>query len=76
MIVLVNLALGVFNLIPIAPLDGSKILLSLLPRSLYKVAVFYERYSVILLVIFIVFFAGYLSPVLDFLFHILTGLAF
>ncbi len=74
-IVAVNLALGIFNVLPIAPLDGSKIFLSLLPNSFYKVALFYERYSLILLIVFIVFLSPYLYPVLAFLFHLITGLA-
>lgn len=40
--VLINLMLAFFNLIPIAPLDGSKILSGLLP---YNLAVKYERHS-------------------------------
>ena len=75
-IVLVNLALGVFNLVPIPPLDGSKILLSLLPDSFSKIITFLEQYAFILLLFFIIFFSGYLSPILAFLFHLFTGIAF
>ncbi len=75
-IVVVNLALALFNLIPIPPLDGSKILLSLLPASLGNVISLYEQYSLILLLVFIVFFANYLSPILSYLFTLITGLAF
>lgn len=74
-IVVVNLALGIFNLIPIPPLDGSKILFSFLPYSFSAFVEFFERYSLVLLLIFIVFFADYLYPILAFLFHILTSLA-
>ena len=73
-IVLINLGLAIFNLIPIPPLDGSKILFSLLPNSLYNVISFLEQYSLVLIVIFIVFFADSLYPILAFLFNIITGL--
>ncbi len=74
-IVLVNLGLAIFNLVPIPPLDGSKILFSLLPGSFYFIISFFERYSLILIVIFIVFLADYLYPILAFLYHLTTGLA-
>lgn len=75
-IVIVNLALGIFNLVPIPPLDGSKILFSLLPESFSSAAVLFEQYALVLLLVFIVFFSNFLSPVLTFLFTLLTGLAF
>ncbi|KKS04841.1 MAG: hypothetical protein UU82_C0007G0004 [Candidatus Nomurabacteria bacterium GW2011_GWC2_41_8] len=75
-IVIVNLALGIFNLIPIPPLDGSKILFSFLPESFSSFIFAYEQYALILLLVFIIFFSGYLYPILAFLFHIATGLAF
>jgi len=75
-IVMINLALGIFNLVPIPPLDGSKILFSLLPDSFSKAVMFFEQYSLILLLLFIVFFAEYLAPILAFLFTLTTGLAF
>lgn len=74
-IVVVNLALALFNLIPIPPLDGSKILFSLLPASLGNAILLYEQYSLIILLVFIVFFANYLSPILSYLFTLVTGLA-
>ncbi|KKR66374.1 MAG: hypothetical protein UU07_C0015G0016 [Parcubacteria group bacterium GW2011_GWF1_40_5] len=74
-IVIVNLALGVFNLVPIPPLDGSKILFSFLPESAFNFILAYEQQSLILLLIFIVFFSDYLYPILAYLFHLLTGLA-
>ena len=75
-IVIVNLGLGIFNLVPIPPLDGSKILFNLLPASFHEVIVFFEKYSIILVIIFIVFLSNYLLPILTFLFHLITGLTF
>lgn len=74
-IVIVNLALAIFNLIPIPPLDGSKILFSFLPESYFNFMIAYEQYSLILLLVFIIFFSNYLYPILAFLFHLITGLA-
>jgi Zn-dependent protease len=74
-IVIVNLALAIFNLVPIPPLDGSKILFSFLPESYFSFILAYERYSLVLLLVFIVFFSNYLYPILAFLFHLITGLA-
>ncbi|MCX6751466.1 MAG: site-2 protease family protein [Candidatus Nomurabacteria bacterium] len=74
-IVLINLGLAIFNLIPIPPLDGSKILFSLLPNSLYSVVAFLEQYSLVLILVFIIFFADSLFPILSYLFQLITGLA-
>ena len=46
---LLNVALAIFNMLPIPPLDGSKILFSLLPENLYYKLMRYERYGMILL---------------------------
>lgn len=73
-IVLINLGLAIFNLVPIPPLDGSKILFSLLPSSWYSVVSFLEEYSLILIVVFILFFVDRLYPILTFLFQLITGL--
>ena len=75
-IILVNLGLAIFNLVPIPPLDGSKILFSFLPNHLYEIISFLERYSFILILVFIVFFADYLYPILTYLYYLVTGLAF
>ena len=40
-----NLILGIFNLIPLPPLDGSKVLGGLLPRALYEPYLQFERYG-------------------------------
>jgi len=46
---IVSVFLGVFNLLPIPPLDGSKVLLSLLPPKGYHWVLRYERFGMILL---------------------------
>ncbi len=74
-IVMVNLGLGIFNLVPLSPLDGSRIFTSLLPQSLYQVGQFFETYSIVLLIVFVMWFSDYLSPILSFLFGLITGLA-
>jgi len=73
-IVFVNLLLGLFNLIPIPPLDGSKILFSLLPESFRKFQTRVEYFSMPLLLIFIIFLWPMISPFLSFLFLHITGM--
>ena len=75
-IVMINLALALFNLVPIPPLDGSKILFSLLPASFYPIILFLERYAFVFLIIFILFFVDILYPILSFSFNLVTGLTF
>lgn len=59
MIVLFNINFGIFNLIPLPPLDGSKILLEFLPGELAYKYMGIERYSFIILIILI------MTPVLS-----------
>ncbi|MBR2916072.1 MAG: site-2 protease family protein [Clostridia bacterium] len=48
-----NVGLGIFNLIPIPPLDGSKVLSAVLPTRLYFKLMQYERFGFIALIIII-----------------------
>jgi Zn-dependent protease len=54
-LMLLNLSLFVFNLLPFPPLDGSKILSTFLPRSFEPVFEFLERYGFFFLIAFIYF---------------------
>ncbi len=45
-----NIGLGIFNLIPIPPLDGSKVLEGILPDRIYYKILQYERYGMLILV--------------------------
>ncbi len=46
-----SVCLGLFNLIPIPPMDGSKVLFSFLPDRIYMKLMRYERYGMILILI-------------------------
>jgi Zn-dependent protease len=54
--VYVNLLLAAFNMIPIPPLDGSKVLLGLVPRFWYPVLAPIEKYGFLILIV--LFFIG------------------
>ena len=69
-IALINISLAVFNLIPIPPLDGSKILAALLPNRIYWQLMRYERYFGI--IIFVLIFAS--SRFSNLLSGIVTGI--
>jgi Zn-dependent protease len=75
LIVFVNLLLGIFNLMPIPPLDGSRLLFAIFPDKVYRFRNFFDRYGLILVILFIFFVWQLIAPVVDVVFHALTGLA-
>ncbi len=66
LMVLINLGLGVFNLIPIPPLDGSKILYVLLPPSWLRGFFWLERYGffVLMILLFLGVVQSIMSPII------------
>ena len=62
----VNITLAVFNLLPVPPLDGSRIFNLLLPKKWYFAVMRYER--IILLALFAVLFLGLLDVPLNWLY--------
>lgn len=72
-IIFINIILGFFNLIPIPPLDGSKIALSLIPGDTRKIEYFFDRYGIALLIFFVIFVWDAFIPVALWLYTFLTG---
>lgn len=79
-IIVLNLILGIFNLLPIPPLDGYRVLLGIVPKETAIRLAVLESYGPLLLIIFIFFFFRFLSPiisaVLSILLNLLGGTAF
>ena len=73
-IVMMNLVLALFNIVPIPPLDGSKILFSFLPAKLRYIETFLEQWGMFILLFFIIFLWGTISPAVYYAFSFLTGL--
>ncbi len=77
-VIYVNILLAVFNLVPIPPLDGSKVLFALLPRSesSLRLMVFLERYGMMLVLFFIFFGFDLILPIINMLFRLVAGAPF
>lgn len=75
-LILINIVLAVFNLLPVPPLDGSKILAGILPERYAYIIYQLERYGFIILIIamFLGVFSAIISPVVYFIFHAIMGL--
>ena len=58
MVALLSIGLGLFNLLPIPPLDGSKVLFAVLPDGAYNQLMRYERYGMLLLFALVFFDVG------------------
>ena len=72
-IVVINLMLAIFNLIPVPPLDGSKILWAFLPYRFQQVRESMERYSFLFVIIIVFAVWEFLSPLIVWLFKLITG---
>lgn len=72
-IVYANVLLMIFNLVPIPPLDGSKVLYAVLPNSAYEIKNFLDKYGFMILLFFVFFLFELIYPLINGLFRLLVG---
>lgn len=73
LIVYINLVLAVFNLVPLPPLDGSKVLAAFLPARLREKYLSLERFGLVLVILFVMLAGSSVIPVVNFLFNVIVG---
>lgn len=63
-LIVMNISLAIFNLVPVFPLDGEKILGGILPEGLYReYATIMSQYGTIILIFMLLPIAGGVSPI-------------
>lgn len=72
-IVYINLLLMVFNLVPIPPLDGSKVIMPFLPYNWQMKMANIERYGMIIVFLFVILAFQFLMPIINLLFKLIVG---
>jgi len=72
-VVYANVLLAVFNLLPIPPLDGSKLLYAILPDSMWKVKQILEQYGFFILLAFIMVGFSWIHPIINYIYLFLIG---
>jgi len=75
-IVIINITLAVFNLIPLPPLDGSKLILPLLPNQYGSFRQTLERFGPAFTLIAVFFVWQFIYPVVPWIFGLFTGIRF
>lgn len=74
--IMYNIMLGVFNILPFPPLDGSKMLASLLPTKIEYYFYKYERYLYFILILFIAtnWISRIMSPLINFMINLIFNM--
>jgi Zn-dependent protease len=72
-VIFVNILLAVFNLVPIPPLDGSKVLFAFLPSRYDNLRFWLERYGIIILLFFIFYGFILIRPIIALLYNLIAG---
>ncbi|MBI5786949.1 MAG: site-2 protease family protein, partial [Candidatus Niyogibacteria bacterium] len=72
-VVVINLVLAFFNLVPIPPLDGSKVAFAFLPFRFREFEEFLESWGPAILIFFVFFFFRLLLPLVFYAFELITG---
>ena len=72
-IVVINIWLTIFNLIPVPPLDGSWIFFSFLPGEFGQLKNFLKQYGIVILIFLILFGGFFWQSIIGFVFHLITG---
>lgn len=75
-IIFINVLLGVFNLVPIPPLDGSKLMFAFFGKRHAALERFLEQNGMLILLLFIFFGFRLLMPVIMVLFRLFAGVSF
>ena len=73
-IIVLNLVLAIFNLFPIPPLDGHWLLMTFLPARFFAFKKFLYQYSLILLIVFLIYVFPLIFPLVGWIYQLLTGL--
>lgn len=75
MMVIANVILAVFNIVPIPPLDGYTVLESKAPESWAGALGFIRQYSMVFFILLILYFGKAISPLLNWVAGLLMSLA-
>jgi Zn-dependent protease len=72
-LLIMNISLAVFNLLPFPPLDGSKVLETFLPASMQPILEMLEQYGywILIILIYVGFFNAIISPILSIVYYLL-----
>jgi Zn-dependent protease len=70
---LYNIFWGIFNLLPVPPLDGSHIFFSLFPREAEKMRFVFRQYSPLILLIIVFFGLSFIEPLALKIFRLIVG---